>query len=143
MTANHILALAAAATLVGAPEAQPGAAPPAAAPADTPLLCEGAASQRSALEAERLALRRQIGDIALGRPAKRRKPSGGEVAGAVAGTAASVLLPFGIGALLSAGAGAAARSGRKREAQPGPNVEAMIERQRWLDARLAQLRDCP
>ncbi|MFL6846125.1 MAG: hypothetical protein ACJ8ER_14730 [Allosphingosinicella sp.] len=141
MTANHLLALAAALASVPAP--QPPPAPPAAVPAETPLLCEGAASQRSALEAERLALRRQIGDIALGRPAKRRKPSGGEVAGAVAGTAASVLLPFGIGALLSAGARAAARSGKKREAQPGPNVEAMIERQRWLDARLAQLQACP
>jgi hypothetical protein len=54
-----------------------------------------------------------------------------------------VLLPFGIGALLSAGAGAAARSGRKKKpAPPPPDVPAMIDRLHMIDARLAALKGC-
>jgi hypothetical protein len=105
--------------------------------------CDGAAAERTALQAERVLLNRTIGDIALGRHRPRRKVSGGEVAAGVAGTAASVLLPFGVGALLSAGAGAAARSGRKRKpAPPAPDVPAMIERLHAIDARLGALKDC-
>jgi hypothetical protein len=105
--------------------------------------CAGAAAGRAALEAERAAINEAIGDIALGRHRKKRKVSGGEVAAGVAGAAASVLLPFGIGALLSAGAGAAARSGRKKKAPPPePDVPAMIDRLRAIDARLASLQPC-
>lgn len=116
------------------------ASPPGPAAADP---CAGAGAERAALQAERAALNRAIGDIALGKSRKRRKLSGGEVAAGVAGTAASVLLPFGVGALLSAGAGAAARSGRKKKpAPPPPDVPAMIERLRAIDARLAGLKGC-
>lgn len=112
-------------------------APEAAAP------CAGAAAERAALRAERAELDGRIGDIALGRNRKKRKVGGGEVAAGVAGTAASVLLPFGIGALLSAGARAAARSGRKKTpAPPPPDVPAMIERLRAVDSRLAALAAC-
>ena len=92
---------------------------------------------------ERAAINRAIGDIALGRNRKKRKPSGGEVAAGAAGAAASVLLPFGIGALLGAGAGAAAKAARKKKpAPPPPDVPAMIERLRAVDARLAELDGC-
>jgi hypothetical protein len=116
-----------------------------AAPADAgaPAAAPGCAAERSALQAERAALNAAIGDIALGKNRRKRKPSGGEVAAGVAGTAASVLLPFGVGALLGAGAGAAARSGRrKRPEPPPPDVPAMIERLRAIDARLAGLEGC-
>lgn len=116
------------------------ATPPPAAPVPG---CDGAAAERASLQAERTALNGAIGDIALGKSRKKRKVSGGEVAAGVAGTAASVLLPFGVGALLSAGAGAAARSGRrKRPAPPPPDVPAMIDRLRAIDARLAELGGC-
>jgi hypothetical protein len=125
-----------AAALLAAPA---GSAEPAGLPAPGPVSpCAGAAAERAALQAERAALNRTIGDIALGKNRRKRKVSGGEVAVGVAGTAASVLLPFGVGALLSAGAGAAARSGRRRRpAPPPPDVPAMIERLRAIDARLA------
>lgn len=101
------------------------------------------AAERPALQAERAELNRTIGDIALGKSRKKRKVSGGEVAAGVAGTAASVLLPFGIGALLGAGAGAAARSGRKKKPPPPPpDVPAMIDRLRAIDARLKALEEC-
>jgi len=122
--------------------AEPPAAGAEAAPAAVPP-CEGAAAERSALGAERAAIRRTIGDIALGRH-RRRKASGGEVAAGVAGAAASVLLPFGVGALLGAGASAAAKGSRKKKpAPPAPDVPAMIERLRAVDARLAELGACP
>ena len=57
-----------------------------------------------------------------------------------------MLLPFGIGALLGAGAQAAAKSGRKKKKKPPPpepDVPATIERLRAVDARLAELRACP
>jgi hypothetical protein len=134
------------AALLGAPPAVAAEpvnllAPEPAAAAASP--CQGAAAEQAALEAERAALNARIGDIALGRSRPRRKVSGGEVAAGVAGTAASVLLPFGVGALLGAGASAAAKSGRrKRAAPPPPDVPAMIERLHAIDARLAGLRAC-
>lgn len=131
-----------AAALVAAPA---GGAVPAgpAAPAPAPPPCAAAVAERAELQAERVELNRAIGDVALGKSRKKRKVSGGEVAAGVAGTAASVLLPFGIGALLSAGAGAAARSARKKvPAPPPPDVPAMIERLRAIDARLADLPGC-
>jgi hypothetical protein len=115
------------------------AEPPVAAPSP----CPGAAAERTALQAERATLNRTIGDIALGKSRRKRKVSGGEVAAGVAGTAASVLLPFGIGALLSAGAGAAAKASRKKRPAPAPpDVPAMIERLRSIDARLKALEGC-
>jgi hypothetical protein len=129
-----------AAALLAAPA---DAAEPASAsgPAAAAASCQ---AERTALQAERAELNRAIGDIALGKSRKKRKVSGGEVAAGVAGTAASVLLPFGIGALLSAGAGAAAKASRKkkRPAPPPPDVPAMIERLRVIDARLGALKGC-
>jgi hypothetical protein len=120
-----------------APEPVEAAASPA------PPPCAGAAGERAALQAERAALDRAVGDIAMGRR-KKRKASGGEVAAGVAGAAASVLLPFGVGALLGLGAKAAARSGRgKRPAAAQPDVPAMVERLRVIDGRLALLAGCP
>jgi hypothetical protein len=141
--ANPILMLAALSLLAPSAAAQgPAAAPAAPAPGE-PILCTSAPAQREALLAERRAVNAAIGDIALGRNRKRRKPSGGQVAAGVAGTAASVLLPFGIGALLSAGASAAAKKGRrKKPPPPEPDVPAMIERLHWIDARLAALQGC-
>lgn len=125
------------------PPAAASSQPPTPAPPPAAPTCSGAEAERTALQAERTALNGAIGDIALGKSRKRRKVGGGEVAAGVAGTAASVLLPFGIGALLSAGAGAAARSGRKRKpAPPPPDVPAMIDRLRAIDARLAALAGC-
>jgi hypothetical protein len=119
------------------------ALPAGAAEPDRPAACTGAAAERAALQAERAALDERIGDIALGR-GKKRKVGGGEVAAGVAGTAASVLLPFGIGALVGAGASAAAKSGRrKKPAPPEPDVPAMIDRMDAIDARLAALAGCP
>ena len=116
-----------------APEPETAAAP----------FCEGAAAERTALQAERAALDTRIRDIAFGKPRRKRRVGGGEVAAGVAGTAASVLLPFGVGALLSAGAGAAAKSGRKkRPAEAPPDVPAMIDRLHAIDSRLAGLEGC-
>lgn len=118
------------------------AAPPTA-PAPGPAAAPSCREERAALQAERAALNRTIGDIALGKSRRKRKLSGGEVAAGVAGTAASVLLPFGIGALLGAGAGAAAKASRKKKpAPPPPDVPAMIERLRAVDAQLAALEGC-
>jgi hypothetical protein len=125
-----------AASLLAAPA---DAADPAA-PASAPPPCQ---AERESLRAERAEVNRAIGDIALGKNRRKRKPSGGEVAAGVAGAAASVLLPFGVGALLGAGAGAAAKaSRRKKPAPPTPDVPAMIERLRIIDARLAALGAC-
>lgn len=136
-----------AALLLAPPAAEPVnllAPEPAAAPATAPAdPCRSAAAERAALQAERAAINETIGDIALGRHRPRRKASGGEVAAGVAGAAASVLLPFGVGALLGAGASAAARKGRrKKPAAPEPDVPAMIDRLHAVDARLVALREC-
>lgn len=112
-------------------------------PVPPPPTCEGAAGERAALRAERARINEAIGDIALGRRARKRKVSGGDVAAGVAGTAASVLLPFGIGALVGAGARAAAKGSRKKApARPRPDVPAMIERVNAIDARLARIEAC-
>ena len=130
-----------AAALLAAPaDSAAPAGPPAPGPAVAPASCQ---AERASLQAERAALHRTLGDVALGKNRRKRKVSGGEVAVGVAGTAASVLLPFGVGALLSAGAGAAAKASRKkRPAPPPPDVPAMVERIRILDARLAALEGC-
>jgi hypothetical protein len=104
--------------------------------------CAAVQAERTALEAERGALRRTVTDLALGRR-KRRGPGAGEVGGAALGTAATILLPFGIGAAVSAGVGAAARSaGKKKRAReaaaapPPPGPAALVARQQAVDARL-------
>lgn len=137
MNARSLPAAAAAIALLAASPAP--AAVPANALAPAPAAC---AAERSALQSERAELDRAIGDIALGRR-KKRKVSGGEVAAGVAGAAASVLLPFGVGALLGAGAKAAASSGKKKKpAPPGPDVPAMVDRLGLIDSRLAELAAC-
>ncbi len=142
MKGLRFLGGAAAAALVTSPaSAQPASPQAASAPAVIPA-CAGAPEERAALEAERSALDRAIGDIALGKR-KKRKASGGEVAAGVAGAAASVILPFGIGALLGAGAKAAASGGRKkRPAAPAADVPAMVDRLGIIEARLAELAAC-
>ncbi|HEX6376740.1 MAG TPA: hypothetical protein VFZ91_13590 [Allosphingosinicella sp.] len=143
---RRTLTCGAAAALLLAPPATAAApvnllAPEPAEPAPPP--CAGAAAERAPLHAERAAINKTIGDIALGRH-RRRKVSGGEVAAGIAGTAASVLLPFGVGALLGAGASAAAKGGRKKRkpAPPEPDVPAMIDRLHAIDARLLALSGC-
>lgn len=108
--------------------------------------CVGAAEEKAALTAEKAGLERTIGDIAMGKgPKKKRKVSGGDVARGVAGTAASILLPFPLGAALNAGAGAVAKGGGKKAAAPveaGPDVSGMIDRLSGIDARLKRLSTC-
>jgi hypothetical protein len=116
-------------------------APPGAGPAAAPS-CAGAAAERSALEAERSALKRAINDAALGRRRVKRKVSGGQVAAGVAGAAASVLLPFGVGALLGAGVKAAAGGPGKRRPAPEADVPGMMAREGAIDGRLAELGAC-
>jgi hypothetical protein len=125
---SPLLALAVLAAPAGAEEAAPA--------------CAGVVAEKAALEAERAALRQAVTDIALGRR-KRRKVGAGEVGGAALGTAATILLPFGIGAAVSAGVGAAARSAAKKKrareaaaAPPPPDPAALIARQQAVDARL-------
>jgi len=104
--------------------------------------CAAAEAEKTALIAERAALREAVTDLAMGRR-KRRRPGAGAVGGALAGTAATILLPFGIGAAVSAGVGAAARSaGKKKRAReaasvpPPPDPAALVERQQAVDSRL-------
>ena len=148
MKARSILLGAAAAALSAppTPAAQPANLLAPATPAlPAPAPCINAAAERTALQSERVQINRTIGDIALGKGGKRRKVSGGQVAAGVAGTAASVLLPFGVGALLGVGAQAAAKGSRKKSKKPPPpepDVPAMIDRLRAIDARLAELQAC-
>ncbi|HEY0413307.1 MAG TPA: hypothetical protein VGD66_09200 [Allosphingosinicella sp.] len=107
--------------------------------------CASAAAETARLEAERAALGQAVAEIALGGRRKRHKVTPGEVGGAVAGTAASLLLPFGIGAALSAGVGAAARAGKKKP-PPAPaqaDPAELVARQQAVDARLAELASAP
>jgi hypothetical protein len=144
-------AIVAAMLCIGQVSAQPAAnsVPPAqpvtAAQPEGP--CANVALERVRLESERAQIDRTIDDIAMGRHGRKpKKVSGGDVAQGVAGTAASILLPFGVGALLSAGASAAIKSGKKKGAKPappGPDVEGMLEREREIGQRLDELKACP
>jgi hypothetical protein len=118
---------------------QPAPAPPAPA-----AECAGAAAERAELEAGRAAAKVAIADIATGRRRTKRKVGAGDVGRAVAGTAASVLLPFGIGALVSAGASAVGGKGKKTQTpvEPEADVPALIARQQAIEARLAELSTC-
>jgi hypothetical protein len=109
--------------------------------------CAAVAAERTALEAEHRAVRTAISDIALGRNRPKRKASAGEVGRAAAGTLASLLLPFGIGLAANAAGAAASKSGKKKKAgppAPEPDVQALIEHQQEVEARLRELRaiDC-
>ena len=111
--------------------------------------CAAIAAERAKLEAERITINGTISDIALGRRPKARKgPSAGDLGQAVAGTASSILLPFGIGAAVNLGVAAARKAARKKQA-PAPaaeeqDVPAMIARENEIEARLAALsQDCP
>lgn len=105
--------------------------------------CTALADERAKLQAEKAAIDRTISDIALGRTAKPRRSVGaGDVGQAVAGTAVSALLPFGLGALVNAGVAAARRSAaRNKPPAPadGPDVPALIEREREIERRLAEM----
>ena len=98
--------------------------------------------ERAQLQAERTAISRAIADIALGRtPKPKKRVKAGDVSQAVLGTAASVLLPFGLGAALNMGV-SAARKGAKKAGQAAPapsepDVPALIARERLIDERLA------
>src|SRR4051812_23163026 len=77
--------------------AQAPAAEAQAAPAEpaTAIDCSAVQAERVRLQAALVQARRSISDIAFNRPQHRRKVGAGDVGRAAAGTAASVLLPFG------------------------------------------------
>jgi len=106
--------------------------------------CSAAAAERIDLEARRSEVKTNIANVAMGRPQKRRKVGAGDVGRAAAGTAASLLLPFGVGFLLNAATGAAARSGRKQgPAEPQPDIAALIDQQQAIEARLREIAASP
>jgi hypothetical protein len=103
------------------------------------------AAERTELQALQVQTRRAISDVAFNRPQRRRKVGAGDVGRAAAGTAASVLLPFGIGIALTAVAGAATRGKKKNRAaaEPQADVPALIDRQHAIEARLKELAALP
>jgi hypothetical protein len=111
--------------------------------ASAPVPPSACSAERAALAAERAAVERAISDIALGGKARARV-SGGDVARHAAGTAASILLPFGIGIAVNAAAAAAARAGKKgkKAEAPAPDAAALIARADAIDARLAEIGAC-
>lgn len=118
---------------------------PAAAPAPAPAAapdCAAVAAERSALEAEHRAVRLAISDVALGRNRPKRKASAGDVGRAAAGTLASLLLPFGLGIAANAAGAAASGSGKNKKARPAapePDIQALIQRQQEVEARLREI----
>jgi hypothetical protein len=131
-------ALLASATLAAPAGAQEAAGP-----------CAPVRAEKAALESERAALRAAVTDIAFGKR-KKRKVGAGEVGGAALGTAATILLPFGIGAAVSAGVGAASRSAAKKKhareaaaAPPPPDPAVLVARQQAVDERLEAIADGP
>ena len=128
-----IPALAAAALLL----AQPAEA--------VPEPCAAAPGEQAALEAARTEIRRELADIALGKgPKKQRRVSGGDVGRAAAGVAAGVLLPFPLGVAVNAGTRAIGGGKKAEPTPPGPNgaAVALMDRQREVEARLAELTAC-
>lgn len=109
--------------------------------------CEALAPERAQLEAEGAAIKRSISDLAFGRtPKVKKRAKAGDVGQAVLGTAASVLLPFGVGAALNLGVSAARRSGQEQDkpgeapsVAPAPDVPALIAREAVIRQRLAQI----
>ena len=124
------------------------AAPDPAATATSPpaLNCAAVAAERTELEALHVQVKRAISDLALGRPQRRRHVGAGDVGRAAAGTAASLLLPFGIGIALNVATGAAAQAGKKKHKSAPeilPDVPALIDRQHAIEARLRALAASP
>lgn len=117
-----------------APAATPAPEPPA--PAED---CAAVTAERAQLEELRTQTKRAISNLAFNRPSKRRKVGAGDVGRAAAGTAASVLLPFGVGLLLNAATGAATRGRRKGPTEPQPDVTELIDRQHAIEARQREL----
>ena len=117
-----------------------GMAPLAALLLPSPALAQEVApsdcAEVASLREEHAAIDGAIGDIAMGKKPKRR--IGAADAGRVAaGTAIGLLLPFPLGAAVSAGTSQLGKSKKARE--PGPDVPAMIERQNAIEARLQAL----
>lgn len=108
--------------------------------------CAAVAAERAELQAQHAQIKRAIVDLAFGGPKRRPHVGAGDVGRAAAGTAASLLLPFGIGLALNAATGAAAKAGRKKgkkAAEPEPDVPALIDRQQAIEARLRELDAMP
>jgi hypothetical protein len=105
------------------------------------------AAERAQLEAEGAAIKGTISDLAFGQTPKRnRRAKAGDVGQVVLGTAASVLLPFGVGAAVNLGVSAARRSGQKRDkprdglsVASAPDVPALIAREGVINQRLAEI----
>jgi hypothetical protein len=130
---------AAGAILAGGPapaqETPPSSEPPALGCADRPRL-----------EAERDAIKAEITRVAMAgsdRRARRRGAAAGKMA---AGTAAGLLLPFGLGlalkgtTMLAEAADKQARAKRPPPpAPPEPDIPALIEREHQLDLEIAAL----
>ncbi len=121
--------------------APPTPGPPEAAPAPD---CAAVAAERTELQTLHAQVKRAITDLAFGGPKRRPKVGAGDVGRAAAGTAASLLLPFGIGIALTAATGAATK-GKKRKRAPEPPVDvpALIDRQHAIEARLRELDASP
>ena len=137
-----IVVLATAAAPLAAQGTEPSAAQqvePVVTDAPTPVDCAAVEAERTKTAEELHAVKEEIGDIAMGKsPRKRKGPSGGAVARGAAQTAAGILLPFPFGVLVGAGA-AAAKQKKPPAPSDGPDVPALIEQQRQLEARLAEL----
>jgi hypothetical protein len=135
---KRICLVAAAVSLAAPASAREAAAPPASE-------CASVAAERAELGAQHAAVKAAIADIALGRDRRRqrRKFTPGDAARAAAGTAASILLPFGIGAAV--GAGLAGKGGKAAPAAPRADVPLLIDRQAAIEERLAELEKagCP
>ena len=115
-----------------------------AAPVRSQEPAQSCVEERAQLQEERVAISRSLGDIALGRgPKPKKRLKAGDVGQAVLGTAASVLLPFGLGTALSLGLFATRKSAREEEkAAPvaaEPDVSALIAREGQIDERLAAI----
>jgi hypothetical protein len=102
------------------------------------------------LEAERSAVRTEITRIAMGGIDRRDRKRGAAAGKMAAGTAAGLLLPFGIGLALKGTTMLAEAAAKKEKARhpappppPGPDVPALIERQHALDVEIAALESCP
>jgi hypothetical protein len=137
------------ATLAAALAAAPAPLPAQQAAADSPGL---ACADQPRLEAEHQTVKSEIASIALSgsdRRDRRRAAGAGKIA---AGTAAGLLLPFGIGLALRGSMMLAEQADKKARAKRppppapvAPDVPALIERQYQLEQQLAELAEngCP
>lgn len=102
----------------------------------------GCTAEIVALRQEHAVIRRVIADIATGRGRKRKGMSAAGAGRALAGTAATLLLPFGIGALANAGTSAALKDSDKKPKRQvvEPDVPGLIARQQAIEDRLGELK---